>query len=182
MAGLSGQEPMLVFGLGLALVFAEIFFLPGAVIFAVTGLALMLGSLVWSMADIWPNQPVRVSDELFLQPLIDLGLGLALAAGLALLLARLIPRGWFFSRLAVAGPVEGSAQVAGAPPEEGPRIDSLVGRAAVAATGLFPSGQVEVDGRRYEARLAFGTAAAGTRVVVRRRTDFGLVVEKEGGA
>ncbi len=181
-AGLSGQEPMLVFGLGLALVFAEIFFLPGAVIFAVTGLGLMLGSLVWSMADIWPNQPVRVSDELFLQPLIDLGLGLALAAGLALLLARLIPRGWFFSRLAVAGPVEGSAQVAGAPPEEGPRIDSLVGRAAVAATGLFPSGQVEVDGRRYEARLAFGTAAAGTRVVVRRRTDFGLVVEKEGGA
>jgi membrane-bound serine protease (ClpP class) len=87
-AGLSGQEPMLVFGLGLALVFAEIFFMPGAVIFAVTGLALMLGSLVWSMADIWPDQPVRVSDDLFLGPLTELGLGLVLAVVFALLFSR----------------------------------------------------------------------------------------------
>ena len=178
-AGLSGQEPMLVFGLGLALVFAEIFFLPGAVIFAVTGLALMLGSLVWSMADIWPNEPVRFSDDLFLGPLIDLGLGLVVAVGLALLLARFIPKGWFFSRLAVAGPVEGSAQVAGVAPAVALEIDAIIGRRGVAATGLFPSGQVEVDGRRYEARLEFGVAQPGDRIVVRRRTDFGLLVEKE---
>ncbi|MEY4686967.1 MAG: hypothetical protein RIR76_990 [Verrucomicrobiota bacterium] len=178
-AGLSGQEPMLVFGLGLTLVFAEIFFMPGAVIFAVTGLALMLGSLVWSMADIWPDQPVRVSDDLFLGPLTDLGLGLAIAVGLAFLFARLIPKGWFFSRLAVAGPVTGSAQIAGADPTTWPEIDAFVGRVAVTATGLFPSGQVEIDGRRFEARLAFGVAEPGARVVVRRRTDFGLLVEKE---
>lgn len=178
-AGLSGQEPMLVFGLGLALVFAEIFFLPGAVIFAVTGLALMLGSLVWSMADIWPNEPVRFSDDLFLGPLIDLGLGLVVAVGLALLLARFIPKGWFFSRLAVAGPVEGSAQVAGVAPAVALEIDAIIGRRGVAATGLFPSGQVEVDGRRYEARLEFGVAQPGDHIVVRRRTDFGLLVEKE---
>ncbi|MFM8336503.1 MAG: NfeD family protein [Opitutaceae bacterium] len=178
-AGLSGQEPMLVFGLGLALVFAEIFFMPGAVIFAVTGLALMLGSLVWSMADIWPNQPVRFSDDLFLGPLIDLGLGLVVAVGLALLLARFIPKGWFFSRLAVAGPVAGSAQVAGGAPAVAPELDAIIGRAGVAATALFPSGQVEVDGRRYEARLEFGAAQPGDRVIVRRRLDFGLLVEKE---
>jgi len=178
-AGLSGQEPMLVFGLGLALVFAEIFFMPGAVIFAVTGLALMLGSLVWSMADIWPDQPVRVSDDLFLGPLTELGLGLVLAVVFALLFARFIPKGWFFSRLAVAGPIAGSAQFSGAAPEVAPEIDAIVGRVAVTATGLFPSGQVEIDGRRYEARLAFGVAEPGTRVVVRRRTDFGLLVEKE---
>ena len=179
-AGLSGQEPMLVFGLGLALVFSEIFFLPGTVVFAVTGLALMLGSLVWSMADIWPNQPVRFSDDLFLEPLIDLGLGLVVAVGLALLLARFIPKGWFFTRLAVAGPVAGSAQVAGGAPADAPRMDALVGRTGVTVTGLFPSGQVEIDGRRHEARLEYGSAAPGSRVVVRRRTDFGLLVETEG--
>lgn len=178
-AGLSGQEPMLVFGLGLALVFAELFFLPGAVIFAVTGLALMLGSLVWSMADIWPNQPVRFSDDLFLGPLIDLGLGLVVAVGLALLLARFIPKGWFFSRLAVAGPVAGSAQVAGGAPSVAPEIDAILGRTGVAVTALFPSGQVEVDGRRHEARLEYGSARPGDRVIVRRRLDFGLLVEKE---
>ena len=178
-AGLSGQEPMLVFGFGLALVFAELFFLPGAVIFAVTGLALMLGSLVWSMADIWPDQPVRLSDELFLAPLLDLGLGLVFAVVLAVILARFIPKGWFFSRLAVASPVSGSAQVAGGAPEVGMAMDSIIGRTGAAVTGLFPSGQVEVDGRRYEARLQFGAAQPGERVVVRRRTDFGLLVDKE---
>jgi hypothetical protein len=123
--------------------------LPGL---AVGGLALMLGSLVWSMADIWPNEPVTISDELFLRPLQDVGLGLALAVVLALLFARFLPRGWFLTRLAVARPIAGSAQVAGLPPEAGASAAGLVGRVGVAVTGLFPAGQVEVDGGRFEAR------------------------------
>jgi membrane-bound serine protease (ClpP class) len=99
--------------------------------------------------------------------------------GLALALARFIPKGWFFSRLAVARAVTGSAQVAGVAPELGLGAESLVGRTAVAATGLYPSGQIEIDGRRYEARLEVGSAPPGARVVVRRRTDFGLVVNRE---
>jgi membrane-bound serine protease (ClpP class) len=176
-AGMSGQEPMLVFGAGVILVFMEIFFFPGAVVFALVGLTLMLGSLVWSMADIWPDQPVTFNDELLLGPLTDLGLGIVVAVALALLLARFIPKGWFFTRLAVAHPVAGSAQVAGVAPELGADAGTLVGRTAVAATGLYPSGQVEIDGRRFEARLEVGSAPPGTRVVVRRKTDFGLMVD-----
>ena len=178
-AGLSGHEPMLVFGLGVALVFVELFFFPGIVVLAVTGLALMLGSLLWSMADIWPNEPVTINDGLFLAPMRDLGLGLVVAVGLAMLFARFIPKGWFFTRLAVSKPVAGSAQVAGVAPELGLAAESLVGRTAIAATGLFPSGQVELDGRRYHARLEVGSAPTGARVVILRRTDFGLVVERE---
>jgi membrane-bound serine protease (ClpP class) len=48
----------------------------------------------------------------------------------------------------------------------------------VAATGLFPSGQVEIDGRRYEASVAIGSIDAGATVIVCGRTDFGLVVER----
>jgi membrane-bound serine protease (ClpP class) len=180
-AGLSGHEPMLVFGAGLVLVFLEFIFFPGIVVLALAGLALMLGSLVWSMADIWPNQPVTLNDELLLVPMRDLGLGILVAVGLALALARFIPKGWFFSRLAVARAVNGSAQVAGVAPELGLAAESLVGRTAVAATGLHPSGQIEIDGRRYEARLEVGSAHPGARVVVRRRTDFGLIVDCEEG-
>jgi membrane-bound serine protease (ClpP class) len=182
-AGLSGQEPILVFALGLGMVLTELLFFPGIVVLAVGGLALMLGSLVWSMADIWPNEPVTISDELFLRPLQDVGLGLALAVVLALLFARFLPRGWFLTRLAVARPIAGSAQVAGLPPEAGASAAGLVGRVGVAVTGLFPAGQVEVDGGRFEARLDVGSAPPGTRVVVRRCTDFGLVVDAlEGSA
>ncbi|MBC8039050.1 MAG: hypothetical protein H7Y06_00755, partial [Opitutaceae bacterium] len=54
-AGLSGHEPALVFVLGVLLVAAEIFFFPGVIVAALTGVLLMLGALVWSMADLWPN-------------------------------------------------------------------------------------------------------------------------------
>jgi membrane-bound serine protease (ClpP class) len=130
------------------------------------------------MADIWPNQPVKFNDDLLLLPMRDLGLGFLVAVGLALAFARFIPKGWFFSRLAVARPVAGAAQVAGVAPEVGAAADVLVGRTAVAVTGLYPSGQVEIDGRRYEARLGVGSAPPGARVVVRRKTDFGLLVDR----
>jgi membrane-bound serine protease (ClpP class) len=180
-AGLSGHEPMLVFGLGFALVLVELIFFPGIVVVALTGMALMLGSLLWSMADIWPNEPVTLRDDLFLLPLRDLGLGLLVAVALALALARFIPKGWFFSRLAVTRPVAGAAQVAGVAPELGAAAGSLVGRVAIAATGLYPSGQVDLDGQRYEASLEVGSAPPGARVVVRRRTDFFLMVDREEG-
>ncbi|MFM8618133.1 MAG: NfeD family protein, partial [Opitutaceae bacterium] len=73
----------------------------------------------------------------------------------------------------------GSAQVAGGAPSVAPAIDAILGRTGVAVTALFPSGQVEVDGRRHEARLEYGSARPGDRVIVRRRLDFGLLVEKE---
>ncbi|MBI5691908.1 MAG: ATP-dependent Clp protease proteolytic subunit [Verrucomicrobia bacterium] len=180
-AGLSGHEPMLLFGLGFVMVLVELIFFPGIVVLALSGLALMLGSLLWSMADIWPNEPVSVQGDMFLLPLRDLSLGLLVAVGLALALARFIPKGWFFTRLAVSQPVAGAAQVAGAAPATGLATDSLVGRSGVAMTGLFPSGQVEVDGQRFEARLEVGSAPKGTRVVVRRRTDFGLMVDRDEG-
>jgi membrane-bound serine protease (ClpP class) len=170
-----------VFVLGLLLVAVEIFFFPGVVVLALTGLVLMLGSLVWAMADLWPNEPLSVawSADAFVRPLSNLGFGLVIAAGLALLLARFLPHGWFFSRLAVGHAVAGSAQIAGVAPEIGEQAGSLVGRIGIAATGLYPSGQVDVEGRRYEARLAVGSAAPGARVIVRRKTDFGLIVERE---
>lgn len=180
-AGLSGHEPMLVFGAGVLLVAVEIFFFPGGVVLALTGLVLMFGSLVWSMADLWPNEPLSLawSSDAFVRPLTNLGLGVAIAIAFALALARFIPKGWFFTRLAVAEPVSGAAQIAGVAPEVGVAAAGLVGATGVTATGLYPSGQVEIAGRRYEARLEVGSAPPGARVVVRRKTDFGLIVDRE---
>ncbi len=182
-AGLSGHEPMLVFGIGFVLVLVELIFFPGIVVMALSGLALMLGALIWSMADIWPDRPIVFDDTLLLRPLTDIGLGLLVSVGLAAALAKFIPQGWFFSRLAVAAPIAGSAQTAGAGPALGAAAARPAGRRGVAATDLFPSGQVEIDGRRFEARTEVGALAAGTRIVVRRKTDFGLIVDRdEGGA
>ena len=172
-AGLSGHEPILVFAFGVLLIGVELFFFPGTVVVALTGFVLMLGSLVWSMADVWPGQPVVFSEDLLLVPLQKLLMALVVAGGGLLLIARFLPTGWIWQRLAVGGAVEG----AGVPATVADEMNSLVGREGVAATSLFPSGQVDIEGRRYEARLEVDFAEAGARVRVIRRTDFSLIVE-----
>ncbi len=179
-AGLSGHEPALFFALGAALVAVELFFFPGTIVFGLSGAALMLGALVWSMVDVWPNEPMSVNfgGDALLAPLLNLLAGLAIACAGALALWRFLPRGWFLTRIAVAGGAGLPAQLAGVAPEAGAEADSLLGRLGVATTDLRPGGQVEVEGRRYEARCEVDAIAAGARVRVTARRDFSLVVEE----
>ncbi len=179
-AGLSGHEPVLGFVLGLLLLAVEIFFLPGVFVLAAGGLTLMLGSLLWAMADLWPNEPLRLSGEAFIQPLGSLGLGLGIAVAAGGLLLRYLPKGLFWDKMILHAAVATSAQVAGVAPQSAPGIDGLIGRRGIAATALHPGGQVEIDGRRYEAMVEVGDIAPGAPVLVRGRTDFALVVEKAG--
>ncbi len=175
-AGFSGHEPMLLFAVGLIFVAVEIFFFPGIAVMAVSGLALMLGALVWSMADLWPNEPFTFSGDVLVRPLTNVGLGVVLAVALGLALLRFMPRGLVWDKLVLREAVAGS--VLDAPSARGV-VDSLVGCRGVAATALLPSGQVEIDGRRHEAKVEIGTIPAGATVVVVQRTPFGLVVKEE---
>ena len=178
-AGFSGHEPMILFAVGMLLLAVELFFFPGVAVLALSGVTLMFGSLVWAMADIWPNEPVTiaVSGDLFVGPLINLGIGLVLAAILGVLLVRFLPKGWMWDRMVLQAAATTSAQVAGSAPDADTAVASLVGARGVVVTGLFPGGQIEIDGRRYEARLAMGSAPVGAVVVVTRASDFNLVVE-----
>jgi membrane-bound serine protease (ClpP class) len=178
-AGLSGHEPAVIFALGLLLVVVEIFFFPGVALPALLGLAMMLGSLVWAMADIWPSTPVAFSGDIFLSPMANLGAGLGIATVLALVLFKYLPESWLWGRLVLQQSIGANAQTAGTSPETTADLDALIGATGTAVTGLFPSGEVEIDGRRYQARLDLGHIAAGTPVVVKSRSDFGLIVERK---
>ncbi len=178
-AGLSGHEPALVFVVGVALVLVELLFFPGVIFVAASGILLMLGSLIWSMADLWPNEPIEFSGDVFLVPFTNLGLGLLVSFALTVALARFLPRGWVWDRLVLSASIEGSSQTAPSAPGHAGE-GGLVGRQGVAATALRPGGQIEIDGQRYEARVALGFAEAGDIVVVRRQSGFELIVEKAG--
>lgn len=179
-AGLSGQEPLVVFLLGVALVAAELFFFPGMMIPALVGAALMLGSLVWAMMDLWPGEPISFSSDLLLKPLSSVLLAVFLAVVMFIALFRFLPQGGKWGRLvldtAVGGEPSGvHALGTNAPAQE---VDtSLKGKRGTAVTPMMPSGQVEIDGRRYEARLDYGFAEAGTAVLVKDGSEFSLVVE-----
>lgn len=179
-AGLSGHEPMLFFVIGVALLFAEILFFPGTIVFALSGVILMLGSLVWSMADLWPNEPLTLSGDVFVQPLMSLMMGLGVAMVGAIVVLRFLPRGWFWDKMILATAASGdrSSFTTINPPGAGdPGAGSLVGKTGVAVTDMYPSGQVEIDGRWYEAHVEVGSVDAGATVVVREQQSFGLIVE-----
>ncbi|HWL16743.1 MAG TPA: NfeD family protein [Opitutus sp.] len=177
-AGLSGHEPMLVFGLGLLLVAIEVFFMPGVAVLAIAGLVLMFGSVVWSMADLWPKDAVpAVGDaNVFVRPLLNVALGVAIAVALGVGLARYLPHGWIWDRLVLGTAIAADASGSGSAVRES---DPLIGARGVAVSALRPGGRVEIDGKHYEASVALGDVAAGTPIVVRGRSDFGLIVEKD---
>lgn len=180
-AGLSGHEPAMLFVIGVALVAAELIFFPGLVIVALTGVVFMMGALVWAGADYWPNQPMTVnfSGEVLRQPLLNLALGLVIAVGLFAAFLKYLPKTGLYHHLAVQGASTTPAQASGVAPRAAGDIGSLIGRRGVAITALFPSGEVEVDGRRYPAQVTLGFVDARAAIVVTGRTDFGLTVEKE---
>jgi membrane-bound serine protease (ClpP class) len=174
-SGLSGHEPLLVFAIGVVLLALELAFFHTAGVFGVVGLLMMAGSLLWAMADFWPNQPISVawSGDLLVEPLKNMVIGVVVAVGLLALVFRFLPHGWIWQRLAVRGAVSGAGVTTAVLSEQ----EALVGREGVAVTSLFPSGQIEIEGRRYEARLEVGFVEAGTPVRVVRRTGFNLIVE-----
>ena len=174
-SGLSGHEPILFFAVGVILLALELAFFHTAGVLGMVGLLLMVGSLVWAMADFWPNQPISVawSGDLLLEPLKNMLIGLVVAGGLLALIARFLPHGWIWQRLAVGGAVSGAGVTTAVLDEQ----EALVGREGMAATSLFPSGQIEIDGRRHEARVEVGSVEAGTPIRVVRRTGFNLIVE-----
>jgi membrane-bound serine protease (ClpP class) len=155
----------------------EIFFFPGTVFLAGTGAVLLLVSLVWSMADLWPNEPIDFSGEVFVRPLTSVGLGMLLAVVLMAVVVRFLPKQWIWNRLVLQACIAGTAQTTGDARGAENSANQLIGQRGVAVTALFPSGQIEIAGARYEAHLAVGTAERGTPVVVTGKSEFGLQVE-----
>src|SRR6185369_4928596 len=93
-------------------------------------------------------------------------------------LLRFLPKGWMWDKMIVGTTIGGAAQISEVGPGGVAELGSILGQQGVAVTMLRPSGQVDVGGRRYEAKVELGAVDAGDTVVVRGRTDFGLIVEK----
>jgi membrane-bound serine protease (ClpP class) len=95
---------------------------------------------------------------------------------LAVAIARFLPRTWMWDKLVLKATVASAAQKAGTGSDF--EADALIGRRGVAMTALRPTGQIEIDGRRYEAKAGLGTIDAGVAVVVTAREDFAVTVER----
>lgn len=173
-AGLSGHEAALFFFIGFALVIIDVFFIPGFFVLAIPGAALMLGSLLWGMSDVWPDQPIQWDSGFLYRPLFNLISGLAGAILIFAMLLRFMPRGGLWGRMVLENAIGGETTLASTER----RAPTLIGATGHAVTALFPSGQVEIQGKRYDAKLALGTIPPGTPVKVISAGEFDLLVEE----
>jgi len=177
-AGLAGNEPIIIFGLGLLLLLVELFLLPGVMFLAITGLILMAGSLVWSLADVWPKTGggFEFDSSRIVSASFEVLLSFFIAIGIFAVLYRFLPKRVFLNKLVLEG-------ASGNGPAAEPVLDHSAssslpgpGSRGKAVTNLRPSGTVEIDGVQYEATLTVGSAERGQLVTVVGRKDFNLLV------
>lgn len=172
-AGLSGHEPAIIFFIGFALVLIDLFFIPGFFVLAVPGAILMIGSLLWGMSDIWPDQPIPWSTNFLVRPLLNLIYGFVGSIVLFAMLVRFMPRGGLWGKMVLEAAIAGETTDSSTARRE----PTLIGATGHAVTALYPSGQIEINGIRYDARLPLGTIPPGTPVRVTSVGEFELKVE-----
>ncbi len=188
-AGLAGYEEVILFFIGVCLVFLEILVFPGVIFLATAGLFLILVSLVWAMADIWPEgSNFTFTPDVFVLPILNTLSGFAFGIIGIILIARFLPSSWIWGRLVLRTEV-GDPASAISVGRESPPTTSRGGRAknglpepgaiGVAATDLFPSGEVDIAGRRYQARASLTQIESGADIEVVEQRDFALIVKEK---
>jgi membrane-bound serine protease (ClpP class) len=169
-SGLAGQEEVLLFLIGFCLVLVEVFLAPGLFLPALLGLALMFGSLIWAMVDVWPGQEIDWSFALFRVPLVEL----AQSFGLAFIL------GYLAIKVMGKTPMGKSMLLETSVGNLKPNQTSVLiepNKVGVTVSELYPVGKVQIDGKTYEARSVIGKIEKGQRIKVLKHSVYELVVE-----
>ena len=166
-AGLSGYEPIILFLIGLALIAVEVIVLPGLLLPALTGIVLVVASILYAMAD---HSSVGLFPSLaeLRSPVIHLLFSIVLAAALILLLGRFLPT------LPWARPLE-RATIHG----DGFRPEAHLvapGAEGEAITLLRPAGTARFGEQRVDVVSDGGFVSPGTRVRVLRVEGIRVVV------
>ncbi len=180
-AGLAGNEVLIFFFLGVALVVIEIFLFPGTFVALSLGLALIVGSILWSMADLWPTGDggVRIEPEAFVDPMITFSLSLIITSVGIAVLWKFLPESWVLKRIALqTASAQANPVTAGGGTSASSRLPD-VGDEGVVITPLRPNGTVEFNGERFEAGSEFGTLDKGERVIVTGYRNFYLLVDRK---
>ena len=170
-SGLAGQEELLLFLIGFCLVLVEVFLAPGLFLPALLGLALMFGSLIWAMVDVWPGQEIDWSFALFRVPLVEL----AQSFGLAFIL------GYLAIKIMGKTPIGKSMLLetsVGNLKSNQPRVFIEPNKVGVTVSELYPVGKIQIDGKTYEARSFIGKIEKGQRIKVLKHSGYELVVEE----
>jgi membrane-bound serine protease (ClpP class) len=135
-AGLAGWEEVAVFAIGLVLLLLEIFVIPGFGIAGISGIALIVTSLLLAMVEHWPGM-MWPSWNQWEVAVVRLGIGLIGAVVVGAILARWLPETLLFQRFELSKTLSAAEGYTSSRGE----AKSLLGAEGIAETVLRPAGK-----------------------------------------
>jgi membrane-bound serine protease (ClpP class) len=168
-AGLSGQEYMVVFLIGVLLIAVELFILPGFIVPGLVGTLLVVFALLKAMVDRYPSDPVIPTLPMLQLPVTNFSLALAVTIFGVLLLARVLPHTPLARDLVLDAVNATALPLASFAPQPG-----TTGRAL---STLRPGGTGDFGGAPLEVTTEGVFLEAGTPIRVLRVEGNQIVVE-----
>jgi len=163
--GLAENWEMVIFAIGLILIILEIFVIPGFGIAGISGLLLALTGLVLSMVDniifefeFHSAQAITI----VLKSLMIVVVSMFLSLILSLYLSKKALTSSAFSWIVLNSTQNKEEGFVGVESKQ----KDLIGKVGIAATDLRPSGKVEIDDERYDAKSEIGFIDKGAEVKV----------------
>lgn len=177
---MAGYELVALFALGLILIAVEVFVIPGFGVAGISGLLLVLGSLVFAMVDTvaWDQRQWEVADgPTFLKviegPALHLSFGIFGSLIALWVMMRFLPETSLAKKFTLAGGPSDGACI-DETPVSGPR-DGMTG---TATTDLRPSGKAEIDGEVLDVVAESDFILKGQSVRIIKEDGMGVVVKR----
>jgi membrane-bound serine protease (ClpP class) len=178
-AGLSGAEWLAVFILGLFLFVLELFVFPGTILLGLTGAALMLGSIIMAMVDIYPGVPGLPGSMQFRVPMKDILVNLSIVfvgSSLAFwVLSFWLPKTSLYSTL-ISGSASGESSVILQEQAQTKRV----GEVGVAVSVLRPGGKAQFGEEILDVISQGEMIPKGRRVKIIGHSSTEAIVEALG--
>jgi len=175
--GLASHWEILIFVVGVILIGVEIFVIPGFGIAGVAGIALMITGLALSMVGQYEIQPIE-GGEVNLKPLVNALFYVILASIISFFLSL-----WLSSKMFSENRIFGNLSLSTTQQKEDGyfsfdnKTSEMVGRKAIVVQELRPSGRVEIDDKRFDAKAINGYIERDTEVIVKRFESGQLYVD-----
>jgi membrane-bound serine protease (ClpP class) len=168
-----------LFVLGLVCILIEVIFFPGVFFLALGGALMVLAALFFSMADLYPAQPINFSFERLQIPMWNLSIAFVASAVGVALLARFLPsipifRSLFLSSSSPAGP-----SIAPVVTELGAAAKVPVGETGVALSILRPSGRAQISEGVFDVMTNGEFLEAGTKIQVLAVNGQNIIVGRQ---
>lgn len=169
--GLAANWEILIFIIGVLLIAAEIFVIPGFGVAGISGIVLVVGGLTMSLLDNKDFDFEQVSGKDLGEAVFIVLIGLVLGFVLVIWLSNKIGHRGIFRKVALNKDLEDAIS--------SPDLSLLIGKEGIAATVLRLSGKVIIDGEFYDAVSESGFIEKGEKIKVIRFENAQVYVEGE---